>query len=193
MKRRELILLLGGASSGAMSVGTGAFSSVEAERNVEVDVVSDNEAFVGYKTLNDGTDVKKDDHITLVRITNRFGDDISIVDVQVDEGGDMLSDISYNGTIESGEQKDIKAHIGDISPGETVDIEITVTVEGSDVTAELFGDTQTRQFHIVGEERSSDIGTTSQDEGKGKAKGKGQDEGKGKAKAKGQDDIHKLG
>jgi len=45
MKRRELILLLGGASSGAMSVGTGAFSSVEAERDVEEDVVDDENAF----------------------------------------------------------------------------------------------------------------------------------------------------
>ena len=44
MKRRELILLLGGASSGAMSVGTGAFSSVEAERDMAVRVVDDENA-----------------------------------------------------------------------------------------------------------------------------------------------------
>jgi hypothetical protein len=55
MKRRELILLLGGASSGAMSVGTGAFSSVEAERNVEVDVVEDENAYLGL-TRKDAAD-----------------------------------------------------------------------------------------------------------------------------------------
>jgi len=32
MKRRNLILLLGGASSGAMTIGTGAFSSAQVER-----------------------------------------------------------------------------------------------------------------------------------------------------------------
>jgi len=52
MKRRHAILLLGGASSGAMSVGSGAFSSVEAERGVEVNVVDDDGAYLGIKQVN---------------------------------------------------------------------------------------------------------------------------------------------
>lgn len=92
MKRRELILLLGGASSGAMSVGTGAFSSVEAERNVEVDVVEDENAYLGLTRKdaagsvplagNSGTDV--------VRIQNQFASplDLSVVIKDKDEAID---------------------------------------------------------------------------------------------------------
>jgi len=95
MKRRELILLLGGASSGAMSVGTGAFSSVEAERNVEVDVVEDENAYLGLTRKdaagsvplagNSGTDV--------VRIQNQFASplDLSVVIKDKDEAIDYIS------------------------------------------------------------------------------------------------------
>jgi hypothetical protein len=151
MKRRNLILLLGGASSGAMSVGTGAFSSMEAERGVEVNVVEDDEAFVGYETPSDGTTVSNGDEITLVRVENRFDHDISIVDVEVGEGENVLGEISYNPDeteIETGKDVAIEAPVTGIPPDEDADIEITVTVEGSGVTAKLFGDTETRRFTI---------------------------------------------
>ena len=89
MKRRNLILLLGGASAGATSVGTGAFSSVEAERGVEVNVVDDDEAYLG---LDD------DAGQGLVRIKNQFAEDLTLtvtaalasgsgeVGVETDEG-----------------------------------------------------------------------------------------------------------
>ncbi|OYR69148.1 hypothetical protein DJ79_04050 [Halorubrum ezzemoulense] len=63
MKRRTLILLLGGASSGAMSVGTGAFSNVSAEREVSVNVVEDEKAYLGLEgEIKEG----------VVRIKNQF-------------------------------------------------------------------------------------------------------------------------
>ena len=69
MKRRHAILLLGGASSGAMSVGTGAFSSVEAERGVEVNVVEDEHAYLG---LDDDAGEE------LVRIENQFAKELTL-------------------------------------------------------------------------------------------------------------------
>ena len=98
MKRRNLLLLLGGGGSAALSTGTGAFSSMEAERSVEVNVVSDSEAFVGYHTPNtdDGT-VQNGDRITLVEIRNRFSEEatISLVGAKIDRGDRVLDSDSY--------------------------------------------------------------------------------------------------
>ncbi|ELZ59392.1 MULTISPECIES: hypothetical protein [Halorubrum] len=47
MKRRQLVLLLGGGSAAAASAGTGAFSSVSADREVSVNVVEDEKAYLG--------------------------------------------------------------------------------------------------------------------------------------------------
>ena len=107
MKRRNLILLLGGASSGAMSVGTGAFSSMEAERGVEVNVVNDGSAFVGYKTPADDEEtghpdpsdpvrVESGNRTKLVTVLNRFADgtDIGVVGVDIDgKATDVISDV----------------------------------------------------------------------------------------------------
>lgn len=105
MKRRNLILLLGGASSGAMSVGTGAFSSMEAERGVEVNVVEDRFAYVGYRTPSDGETVLGGDSITLVVVTNRFADDqrLGIVGAHISQGDDLVENIRVEEETENGE------------------------------------------------------------------------------------------
>ena len=47
MKRRRFILSIGGASAGAVAlIGSGAFTSVEAERQLTVEVVDDPDAFL---------------------------------------------------------------------------------------------------------------------------------------------------
>ncbi|MDZ7745789.1 MAG: hypothetical protein U5K28_04425 [Halobacteriales archaeon] len=65
-----------------LATGTFGFTSVSADRGVDISVVSDDEAFVGYqssdKTVEDGERVK------LVNVTNRFSDEISVTDVRVD-------------------------------------------------------------------------------------------------------------
>ncbi|TKX63470.1 hypothetical protein EXE48_00325 [Halorubrum sp. ASP1] len=101
MKRRNFILLLGGASSGAMSVGTGAFSSMEAERNVELNVVDDSEAFIGYETPEENADgkvpVSSGDRLTLVTVRNRFSSNhaIGLVGFEIDDqGADVIGDVT---------------------------------------------------------------------------------------------------
>jgi hypothetical protein len=156
MKRRNLILLLGGASSGAMSVGTGAFSSMEAERGVEVNVADDGSAYVGYKEWNKTipADLRDDGTVHLVTVTNRFRQSISIVDAEIGDGTDVLTDVSYSdSSFETGEKEEITGRVEGLAPGESAEVEVTVTVEGAGVTAQLFGDTETRRFTIERSDR----------------------------------------
>ena len=90
MKRRTLILLLGGASSGAMSVGTGAFSSVEAERGVEVNVVEDDEAYLGLDKI--AHTVSGDDRTRVIQVTNQFGGALDLT-ITVDQKGSAIDEI----------------------------------------------------------------------------------------------------
>ena len=186
MKRRNLILLLGGASSGAMTVGTGAFSSAQVERRVEVNVVDDEDAFVGYETPRDGATVSDGERITLVEIRNRFGADqeIATVGVGVEAGGEAFTEYWVErksgtddgfGEVEQativegspgaeaietpgsgfgpGGRERIRAEVGDLDPGSEVTVVVTIIVkgiEGTGVTAQLFGDT--RSFTIEGGE-----------------------------------------
>ena len=105
MKRRNLILLLGGAGSGAMSVGTGALSRVEAERGMEVSVVEDGNAYVGYRTPNEGKTVLGGDSITLVIVTNQFAGNqrIGVVGAHVSQGDDLVENIRVEEETDDGE------------------------------------------------------------------------------------------
>lgn len=97
MKRRTLILLFGGGSSGALTLGSGAFSSARMDRGVDVDVVPDDQALVGYSTPADGETVSEGDEIPLVRIENRFNEsqNITVVGVRVERGQGSLDSDSY--------------------------------------------------------------------------------------------------
>ena len=186
MKRRQLILMLGGSSAGAMTIGSGAFSSAQMERGVNVSVVDDESAFVGYETPSDEDVVSEGDKITLVEVQNRFGADqeIAIVGVGVEEGqntfeeyrverklgdDDGFNEVEQAEIVEGspgpeeidtpesgfgpGGRERIRAKIGEIDPDEEIEIVVTITVkgiEGTGVTAQLFGDT--RSFTIEGEE-----------------------------------------
>ena len=111
MKRRNLILLLGGTGSAALSTGTGAFSSASADRSVEVSVVEDESAYVGYEALPEveedeeqgggGQDkksitVEDGDRVTLLRVANRFPENsgIGIVGIDFVDNKDLFSDLA---------------------------------------------------------------------------------------------------
>jgi len=62
MQRRKFVIGLGALASGtAAAVGTGAFSSVNAERNMEIEVDSDSEAYLGLESAGDNPNVGEDD------------------------------------------------------------------------------------------------------------------------------------
>ncbi|MFW6382634.1 MAG: hypothetical protein ACOCZD_01180, partial [Haloferacaceae archaeon] len=170
MKRRTLILLLGGTGSAALSTGTGAFSSMEAERGVSVNVTNDEDAFVRYETPNDGAETEDGEQVTLVRVRNQFGgnQELALIGVEY-EDEDALRNVRverYEGPEDPDEEFDeehftevdedhvrIKRGTADddypdpnegdafgpgewvrivadahVPPGESADIEVTITV-----------------------------------------------------------------
>ena len=151
MKRRHAILLLGGASSGAMSIGTGAFSSVEADRGVSVNVVKDENAYLGLDD-NAGTG--------FVRITNQFAGDLDLsvtatlasgsgtVGVDAEDG-----DITIKIEVESDEDE-----TDDGSSTSRVDIVIP-TGEAADVTGDCKGSGE-QTLDVTFSGSVSDTGTT---------------------------------
>ena len=86
MKRRKFILLLGGTSAGALTVGSGAFSSGAAKRSINVGVVPDDHAYVGYEIQGDSNPpeivVTAGEYEELVRGKNRFPEDTEIETVE---------------------------------------------------------------------------------------------------------------
>jgi molybdenum-dependent DNA-binding transcriptional regulator ModE len=129
MKRRNFVLLLGGASSGAMSVGTGAFSSVEAERDVAVNVVEDEEAYLGLTADPDDE--------TLVRVRNQFTDSLELTlgatvrdssnAVKVEESGEeIVIEIDSGGSGSAG-----GSTVTDIGTGTDLDIAVDCETAGT--------------------------------------------------------------
>ena len=177
MKRRHFILSLGGASAGAMTIGSGAFSSAEMERGVTVSVVEDDSAFVGYDNASDPKGhkhVTDDGPIDLVTVENRFANEVNLSVSKFSvtpESGDY-PDIDPDSLKLSGKDESPDDEPVDLGPGESVDlgpsesgtirgtvvcngnseraaVAVTIRVEGGGVSAEVFGDTETRQFDII--------------------------------------------
>ncbi|SMO85002.1 hypothetical protein [Halorubrum cibi] len=135
MKRRQLILLLGGASSGAMTIGSGAFSSVNAERGVDVNVVEDENAYLGLKQVNevvpaDGDYERADEDEDygpngVVRVQNQFSDPLDLT-VNVVKTGGVVDGVTIDNAIENkdddeglgvGEKAFISVECGDTGTG----------------------------------------------------------------------------
>lgn len=155
MKRRKF--LLGSSAvlaSGVLVSGSGAFSSTEVERGVTVEVVPDDEAYVGYEAVPGNkldliVSIGEWPEKSLVEVGNRLTGELSVTDVTV-ESGEIGVDVTTKPT--------------DIPPGETDTIDgsltsdaflakekigLTITVEGPGVTAKLDGDTIHREFTAI--------------------------------------------
>jgi len=129
MKRRNLILLLGGTGSAALGTGTGAFSSASADRSVEVSVVEDENAYVGYAVPEDGQlSATEGDRVTLVVIKNQFpsSDQIGVVDVDFEEeGSDVFQDVTIEliSRPDGQDWNENNDEYGDVFDGHNVDYE----------------------------------------------------------------------
>jgi hypothetical protein len=131
---------------------------------VNADVVSDAEAMVGYEIRNDVEADKSESQFpeltvtagkgkerTLVTVVNRFGEGtrIKISDVEVmaqDDGGPAIADVEWD-EAPFRSTADIRGRIVCSEAGSNM-VELTVTVEGTGVTATLSGDKDTRRFVI---------------------------------------------
>lgn len=82
MKRRHLLFLAGATGASSLTIGSGAFTSSTSQRGVNINIVSDDQAPVGYAIQSDqetaeGTPVitvpvGERQTIPLVRIQNRL-------------------------------------------------------------------------------------------------------------------------
>lgn len=143
--RTLAIILLLVASTGFI-FGSFGFTSVSAERDVSVQVVNDEQAYVGYQssdlTVRDGKTVD------LVTVENRFTDVISVIDVTIEDGPFTITTPTIPSNISPGKSRTIRGTV-DCSPAKTQEIEVTVTLNGSGITAQIFGDTETRDFTLT--------------------------------------------
>jgi hypothetical protein len=90
MKRRNFVLGVGAtATGGSALLGTGAFTSVEAERDVAVDVAGDDEAFLRLGPCTDADDDPRPNGDYVVQENGLFG--ISLSDDNSDVSGDGVN------------------------------------------------------------------------------------------------------
>lgn len=137
-------------------VGSGGFTTVSVDRGVSISVENDESAYVGYQssdlTVENGTT------IDLVVITNRLPDDINVIDVTIEDGNFDISNPTTPTDISPGKTGAIQGTVR-CTPSESQAIKLSVTVSGSDVTAQLAGETTTRNFTITCE--SETVGNNS--------------------------------
>ncbi|WP_256411912.1 hypothetical protein [Halorubrum rubrum] len=140
---------------------------MEAERGVSVDVVGDDEAFVGYDAADRTVpaDENDDGTIDLVTVENRFAGDVKLEITNVEIGVNPQSGDDGWPMIELAEtdREKFKPGSTDVIRGEvhcsegggTSQVEVTVTVEATGLVATLFGDT--REFEVTCIEPVSEV------------------------------------
>lgn len=143
-KLLTLILLL--IVSTGFIFGSFGFSSVSAERDVSVQVVSDERAYVGYQTSD--LTVRDGDTADLVTVKNQYRSTIHTTDTTIDDGSFTISNLTNPTNIPPGKEKVIRGSV-ECTPNATQEIELTITITGSDISAHIFGDTATREFYLT--------------------------------------------
>ena len=144
MKRRDVLTLMGAATAaGCVLVGAGAYSRVEAQRGVTVEIVGDEDAYLGLRY--GALDVECGKVVTFVTITNQLKqpvriDDLGFADVDdielsapwIVRCGDNEEEFAKNDDeLAVGQCVEVKVEILDC-PVEPVTVEVPFDVEVSD-------------------------------------------------------------
>jgi hypothetical protein len=152
--RKALSLALAGIAVMSLAFGTGAFTSVSAERGVSVAVVDDDNAYVGYNSSLERSAVESGDTIPLVEIRNQFAQHVTVTEAIAwvdDDSWDIDVVDSSLADLGSGNDTVITGTVSECDAGETRTAHVTVTVSGSGVWAKIFGEseTQDREFEVT--------------------------------------------
>jgi len=105
-------------------------------------VVDDENAMVGYQASD--RLAPEGQRVDLVTVTNRLPGDVAVTDVTVDADSFAIKDLSEP-TLSPGTTAVVSGTV-DCTPGETETVEVSVTLEGSGVTASISG--ATREFEL---------------------------------------------
>lgn len=145
-KIKTLSLILFFVACTGLVFGSAGYTSASADRNVSVQVTNDDHAFIGYQSSD--LAVEENETIDLVTVENRFSHSVDVTDITIDDGSFTISNPTQPINIHPGEHKTIRGTVECIQ-NETQKIELTVTLKGSSVTAQIFGDTETREFTLT--------------------------------------------
>ena len=111
---RAASLVLAFLAATSLVLGSFAFSAMSAERGVDVSVVPDGEALVGYEDVSDGT-IHPGEETPIAIYTNRFMLDLGEFDVSVSvsngNGGVELTDTDGPDGIEAGEAEPVNVTV----------------------------------------------------------------------------------
>ncbi|QLD86561.1 hypothetical protein HWV23_12755 [Natronomonas halophila] len=162
MKRRSVLASMGAfTASGSLVIGSNGFTSAEVERDVSVDVVGDEDAFLGllYEDFaveeppNDvePTTLRSDYEERLVELLNQFGVALTVdefeIDVETDDG--VEAELSHVPDIlDIGESGDVLVDIECSSvrlETETATVYFDVAVSGTGVSIET---TESRDIRV---------------------------------------------
>lgn len=149
MRRRIWLVLIALAALLGV-VATGGFETAQVERGLTVAVVDDSEAYLGYDEPDHTIEVNGTATVELVKVTNRFPDDLTTVDTIVEEGDSHLSVDNVNDNVGPLMPGDTATITGEVtcSAQTTATVTVSVAASGDEVEAFLDGSTQSRQLQI---------------------------------------------
>ena len=149
MRRRDLLVGVGGLAAGSsLIVGSGSFSAVEADRELQVDVVGDDEAYLELHHEHEKEGGKRDaavpcgGEVTLFDIRNRFSSAIDSLEVSVDN---HRVDVSIGSEdLDTGHETEVVLEAGSNGcSDERVDATVEIEASGDGFSVEA-----TREFDI---------------------------------------------
>lgn len=153
MNRRAFIFGTTAFVSGSIILGaTSAFSTSETERDVTIDVVGDEDAFM--QLVYSDIDLQDEEEppynsVTLVTLGNQFQTPIEVVAFDIETTSDNVSitDLSIPNTLGVGEQHAVTGtiHCDDSGTGETT-VRFDTAVRGDATYAET---TESREFDLA--------------------------------------------
>ncbi|WP_199239165.1 MULTISPECIES: hypothetical protein [Halorubrum] len=129
MERRKFLVGMGSLAAGsAAAMGTGAMSITQSNRNVDVNIVADDQGAIGVKDVSSGDFIKQSNGELGIDFARGTGDGVSVGakielgDVNV-QGPDLAKDWGYTGTP--------AFKIVNQAPAETYDITFTYELDNS--------------------------------------------------------------
>ena len=166
MRRRDLLFGAAGVTGGlGLLSGSGAFSATQADREVTVEVVGDDEAYVELTDLTGGSSGEvisptiEERHVGFLRVGNQFGTEIRVGSVFISAGSAPDDfDVSFEipdgaSNIEPGDSVEIEADVDAPDSGvDKKDIEFTIEIETTDGEPVVADATITRTLSVDIEE-----------------------------------------
>lgn len=129
--RRKIVFGVLVVAIALLATGTGGFSSIEAERGVDVAVAEDEHALLGIEVAE--TEGTVGNSFTLLKLFNNFDQDISVESVEADDKAPIdVQSATVNGAVT----------VECLSAVTSAEVDLTVSVTGDDVSITKYKDVE---------------------------------------------------